>query len=48
LKTDAASIPEKLLAGIISAGMDLAELSSFKENLYEIINYLIEKPKKSI
>jgi DNA-binding MarR family transcriptional regulator len=48
LKTDAASIPEKLVAGIISAGMDLEELGSLKDNLYEIIDYLLEKQKKSI
>jgi DNA-binding MarR family transcriptional regulator len=48
LKTDAASIPEKLVAGIISSGMDLEGLSSLKGNLYEIINYLLEKQKKSI
>jgi DNA-binding MarR family transcriptional regulator len=48
LKTNAASIPEKLVAGIVSAGMNLEELGSLKDNLYEIINYLLEKQKKSI
>lgn len=43
LQNDAAEIPEKLAAGLVSEALDIEELKKLKDNLYLIINYLSNK-----
>ncbi len=43
MKEEAAKIPEQLAAGLLTEGMNLADLLDLKEKLYKIINYLDNK-----
>lgn len=43
LQVEAASIPEKLAAGLVTEGMDAENLQKLKEQLYTIIGHLSPK-----
>ncbi len=43
LQTEAASIPEKLVAGLVSSNEKREELQTLKDQLYVIINHLSNK-----
>lgn len=45
MRKKAASIPEKLAAGLIAGGMTTAELIELRNNLNMIVDFLIEKNK---
>jgi DNA-binding MarR family transcriptional regulator len=45
MRKKAASIPEKLAAGLIAGGMTIAELIELRNNLNMIVDFLIEKNK---
>jgi DNA-binding MarR family transcriptional regulator len=42
LRNAAASIPEKLVASLVSEKMNIEDLKNLKDHLYNIINYLSE------
>jgi MarR family transcriptional regulator, organic hydroperoxide resistance regulator len=43
LQIEAASIPEKLVAGLVSSNIEMEELQTLKDQLYVIIHYLSNK-----
>jgi len=43
LQIEAASIPEKLVAGLVSSNVKIEELQTLKDQLYLIINHLSNK-----
>ena len=43
LQIEAASIPEKLVAGLVSSNVKMEELQKLKDQLYVIIHYLSNK-----
>jgi len=43
LQIEAASIPEKLVAGLVSSNVKIEELKMLKDQLYVIIHYLSNK-----
>jgi DNA-binding MarR family transcriptional regulator len=43
LQIEAASIPEKLVAGLVSSNVKMEELQTLKDQLYVIIHYLSNK-----
>ena len=43
LQIEAASIPEKLVAGLVSGNVKMEELQALKDQLYVIIHYLSNK-----